>query len=79
MEYGITIYCESDDLKKRVGTKIHEQLRGNPDYIDSRIVLDIHSYESRVCIYVQYGTEIPSCLEMSNIDKIVKECKETKK
>lgn len=76
MEYGITIYCESDDLKKRVGTKIHEQLRGNPDYIDSRIVLDIHSHESRVCIYVQYGTEIPSCLEMSNIDKIVKECKE---
>lgn len=71
MEYGITIYCESDDLKKRVGTKIHEQLRGNPDYIDSRIVLNIDD-ESRVCIYVQYGTEIPSCLEMSNIDKIVK-------
>lgn len=75
MEYGITIYCESDDLKKRVGMKIHEQLRGNPDYIDSRIVLNIDD-ESRVCIYVQYGTEIPSCLEMSNIDKIVKECKE---
>ena len=75
MEYGITIYCESDDLKKRVGTKMHEQLRGNPDYIDSRIVLNIDD-ESRVCIYVQYGTEIPSCLEMSNIDKIVKECKE---
>ena len=78
MEYGITIYCESDDLKKRVGTKIHEQLRGNPDYIDSRIVLNIDD-ESRVCIYVQYGTEIPSCLEMSNIDKIVKECKEALK
>lgn len=75
MEYGITIYCESDDLKKRVGTKIHEQLRGNPDYIDSRIVLNIDD-ESRVCIYVQYGTNIPSCLEMSNLDKIVKECKE---
>ena len=79
MEYGITIYCESDDLKKRVGTKIHEQLRGNQDYIDSRIILDIHSYESRVCIYIQYGTDIPSCLEMSNIDKIVKECKEALK
>lgn len=76
MEYGITIYCEDSNLKKQVGSKIHEQLRGNPDYIDSRIVLDIHSYESRVCIYVQYGTNIPSCLEMSNIDKIVKECKE---
>lgn len=75
MEYGITIYCENDDLKKRVGTKIHEQLRGNPDYIDSRIVLNIDD-ESRVCIYVQYGTNIPSCLEMSNLDKIVKECKE---
>lgn len=75
MEYGITIYCESDDLKKRVGTKIHEQLRGNPDYIDSRIVLNIDD-ESRVCIYVQYGTNIPSCLELSNLDKIVKECKE---
>lgn len=75
MEYGITIYCESDDLKKRIGTKIHEQLRGNPDYIDSRIVLNIDD-ESRVCIYVQYGTNIPSCLEISNLDKIVKECKE---
>lgn len=75
MEYGITIYCEDSDLKKRVGTKIHEQLRGNPDYINSRIVLNIDD-ESRVNIYIQYGTEIPSCLEMSNIDKIVKECKE---
>lgn len=75
MEYVITIYCESDDLKTRIGTKIHEQLRGNPDYIDSRIVLNI-DYESRVTIYIQYGTEIPSCLEMSNLDKIVKECKE---
>ena len=34
------------------------------------------SLQGRVCIYVQYGTEIPSCLEMSNLDKIVKECKE---
>ena len=75
MEYGITIYCESDDLKKRIGTKIHEQLRGNPDYIDSRIVLNIDD-ESRVNIYIQYGIDIPSCLEMSNLDKIVKESKE---
>lgn len=75
MGYGITIYCEDSDLKTLVGSKIHEQLRGNQDYIDSRIILDIHSYESRVCIYIQYGTDIPSCLEMSNIDKIVKECR----
>ena len=75
MEYGIKIYCESNDLKKQVSMRIHEQLRGNPDYIDSRIILNIDD-ESRVCIYIQYGTEIPSCLEMSNLDKIVKECKE---
>ena len=76
MEYGITIYCEDSDLKTLVGSKIHEQLHGNPDYIDSRIVLDIHSHESRVCIYVQCGTNLPSCQEMSNLDKIVKESKE---
>lgn len=75
MEYGITIYCESSDLKTLVGSKIHEQLRGNPDYIDSRIVLNIDD-ESRVNIYIQYGIDIPSCLEMSNLDKIAKECKE---
>lgn len=76
MEYGITIYCESRDLKRLVGSKIHEELRGNPAYKDSRIVLDLRSYELRVCVYIQYGTDIPSCLEMSNLDKIVKECKE---
>lgn len=76
MEYGISIYCEDSDLKTLVGSKIHEQLRGNPDYIDSRIILNVHSYELKIYIYIQYGTEIPSCLEMSNLDKIVKECKE---
>lgn len=75
MEYVITIYCEDNGLKALIGSKIHEQLRGNPDYIDSRIVLNIED-ESRVNIYIQYGTNIPSCLEMSNLDKIVKECKE---
>lgn len=78
MEYSITIYCESDDLKKLVGSKIHDLLRENQAYIDSRIILDCY-YNSRVCIYIQYGADIPSCLEISNLDKIVKECKETNK
>ena len=43
MEYGITIYCEDSDLKTLVGSKIHEQLRGNQDYIDSRIK-SLHLY-----------------------------------
>ena len=76
MEYGITLYREDRDLQTLVGSNVHALLGGKPGCIDSRIILDIHSYESRVCIYVQYGTEIPSCLEMSNLDKIVKECKE---
>lgn len=75
MEYGITIYCESDELKCLVGAKIHDQLRGNPYYINSRIILNI-DHTTRVNIWIQFGVEIPSCLEMSNIDKIVKECKE---
>ena len=75
MEYSITIYCGDRHLKEMVGSKIHDQLRGNPDYIDSRIVLNIDN-TSEVCIYIQYGIDIPSCLEMSNLDKIVKECTE---
>lgn len=37
----IIIKCASNEDKKALGNSIHEQLRGNPDYIDSRIVLNI--------------------------------------
>lgn len=37
----IIIKCASDEDQKALGNSIHDQLRGNPDYIDNRIVLNI--------------------------------------
>lgn len=37
----LTINCNSVEAKKELGTKIHNQLVGNKDYIDSNIVLNI--------------------------------------
>lgn len=37
----ITIVCENEKEQERLGNHIHEQLRGNKDYIDSNIVLNI--------------------------------------
>ena len=37
----ITIVCENEKEQERLGNHIHEQLRGNQDYIDSNIVLNI--------------------------------------
>ena len=78
MEYGISIYCGSEDLKRLVGAKIHDQLKGNQDYIDSRIVLNIDNMMT-VKIWIDGDASIPSCLDMRNINKIAKECKEALK
>lgn len=75
MEYGIIIYCESDELKRQIGEKIHNQLKGNPDYIENRIILNIDNLKV-IHIWIEYGVDIPVYLETSNIHKITKECKE---
>ena len=75
MEYGIIIYCESDELKRQIGEKIHNKLKGNPDYIENRIILNIDNLKT-IHIWIEYGIEIPASLETSNIHKITKECKE---
>lgn len=78
MEYVINIYCGSEALKRLVGTKIHDQLKGNPDYIDSRIILNIDAAMT-VTIWIDSDASIPSCLDMRNINKIANECKELMK
>lgn len=78
MVYEIDIYCESAELKHQIGERIHNQLKGNPDYVDNRIVLNIDR-PTTVKIYIDYGVEIPACLETSNLDKITKECMEANK
>lgn len=37
----ITIKTQSEEEKMEVGTRIHEQLRGNPDYVNNNIILNI--------------------------------------
>lgn len=40
-EFFIRIDTDSEEEKLRIGNEIHEQLRGNDDYINNRIILDI--------------------------------------
>ena len=37
----ITIVCKDEKEQERLGNHIHEQLRGNQDYINNNIVLNI--------------------------------------
>lgn len=41
LKLEIKILTPNDEEKMRIGKKIHEQLCGNPDYIDDRIILNI--------------------------------------
>ena len=75
MEYCIRIYCEDERLDRLIVDRLHAELSDNPYYRERRIILNTLSPRA-IIIWIQFGIEIPSCLEMSNIDKIVKECKE---
>lgn len=39
----IIIKCSEEKDQLAIGNAIHEQLRGNPDYIENRIVLNIET------------------------------------
>lgn len=39
--YYVTIECASDEEKMALGTSIHEQLAGNPNYYEDRIILNV--------------------------------------
>lgn len=41
IKYEMVIYTKDNNEKVRIGAAIHNQLRGNPDYIDSNIILNI--------------------------------------
>ena len=48
----IQIEVQSEDEKKEIGNKIHKQLMGNQDYIDSNILLNIDEpYTIRLWIF----------------------------
>ena len=47
----ITIYTNGRDVNTYVATYIHQQLRGNPNYIDSNIVLNMDQ-DDKTIIYL---------------------------
>ena len=45
VEKMIAINCNDEEEAKRVGEKIHQQLVGNPDYVNGDILLHVEEKE----------------------------------
>ena len=60
----ITIYTNGRDVNTYVATYIHQQLRGNPNYIDSNIVLNMDQ-DDKTIIYLY-----PDDMDKNNIPNI---------
>lgn len=57
--YFLEINCGSNEEKMALGTSIHEQLVGNPNYIENRIVLNVDE-DRKILIWVGDDcTELP--------------------
>ena len=57
--YVVEINCASNEEKMALGTSIHEQLVGNPNYIESRIGINVDE-DRKVLIWVDDScTELP--------------------
>lgn len=57
--YFIEISCSSNEEKMALGTSIHEQLVGNPNYIENRIGINVDE-DKKVYIWVSNNcTELP--------------------
>lgn len=54
----IIITTDSNETKMEIGTKIHNQLRGNPDYVDSNIILNIDD-DNTVLLLIYEEAVIP--------------------
>ena len=78
----ITIYTNGRDVNTYVATYIHQQLRGNPNYIDSNIVLNMDQ-DDKTIIYLDHMDKkhIPNIaidwngierIKISNLDEATK-------
>ena len=70
--YELRITCLSNEEKFKVGEKKHNALKGNPDYIENRIVLSIDT-NFTVILWADYGVKIPESLSWENINKMFSE------
>ena len=56
----ITIETQSKEECERIGSLIHEQLRGNKDYIESNIILNCKTEDNVVELYIcKYCEKVP--------------------
>lgn len=80
-EILITIYTGDRDTNTYVATYIHQQLRGNPNYVDSNIVLNMDQ-DDKTIIYLDLDgmdkNYIPNiAIDWSGIVKIDITCSDT--
>lgn len=52
----VTIETADNDEKMRIGTDIHEQLRGNPSYINNDIILNVDE-DCKIRLWVDKSCE----------------------
>ena len=64
-EINITLYTNGRDVNTYVATYIHQQLRGNPNYIDNNIILDM-DHNDKTFIFIA----IDEFLHRDNIPNI---------
>ena len=58
--YEMVIETDTNDEKERIGTEIHKQLKGNQDYIDNKIILNIDQNCRVVLTIFDDATFIPT-------------------
>lgn len=58
-KYIVKISCYDKEEALKIGGQIHEQLVGNPDYINDNIVLNCTSAGCNVILFVDDVDEIP--------------------
>ena len=56
----VIIKCPNKSEQFALGNSIHEQLRGNQDYIDSRIVLFLNEENQIIFTVFSDAAEVPS-------------------
>lgn len=59
VKYEMVIHTNCESEKMRIGSAIHEQLKGNQDYIDSRIILNVDDHCKVVLSIFDDATMIP--------------------
>ena len=57
--YFVEINCGSNEEKMALGSSIHEQLAGNPNYVENRIILNVDQ-DRKIKIWIDDDcTELP--------------------